>query len=134
VLDAFAPDSREFRSTVVLVKVKGRLRYMSQSAPQELQTIYQDCLSKMLITRYAPELLRLLTRCIDEERQCFKEKSGRPLDEPGTILHALIDPARIRSTGIEILMKSPIMSQVILSEQERLLFETAIAYYRDFSP
>lgn len=134
VLDAFAPDPREFRSSVVFVKVKSRLRYMSQSAPQELQTIYQDCLSKMLITRYAPELLRLLTQCIDEERQCFKERSGHPVDEAVAILHALIDPARVRSTGIEILMKSPIMSQVILSEQERLLFETAIAYYREFSP
>ena len=88
----------------------------------------------MLITRYAPELLRLLTHCIDEERQCFNERSGRPVDEAGAILHALIDPARVRSNGIEILMKSPIMSQVILSEQEGLLFETAIAYYRDFSP
>jgi hypothetical protein len=85
-----------------------------------------------LATKNGPELLRLLTQCIEAERQCFEALSGTPMDDAAAVLHALTDPVCVRSTGIEALMRLTIMSQVFMSEQERLLVETAIAYYRDF--
>ena len=50
-----------------------------------------------------------------------------------SLLLALANPKRVRSAGIESLLESKEMKKVFMSEQERLLMETAIAYYRDFS-
>ena len=86
----------------------------------------------MLATRRGPDLLHLFTQCIRDEQRCFAECPGLPLDEPALLLAALADPKRVRSTGITALMESRVMTEVFMSEQERLLIETAIAYYRDF--
>jgi len=58
--------------------------------------------------------------------------NGLPLDELASLLAALANSKQVRSTGIENLLQSKEIKKVFMTEQERLLMETAIAYYRDF--
>jgi nucleoside diphosphate kinase len=132
VLYSNVPNLQEFRSPVVLLKIKLRLLYLSHTSLQPLENLYRKYLPIMLATHRGPELLRLFTNCIRDEQRCWGESFGLLLDEPASVLAALADPKRVRSTGIEALMGSKVMKEVFMSEQERLLIETAIAYYRDF--
>jgi nucleoside diphosphate kinase len=132
ILDANVPDPHEFRSPVPFLRIKLRLLYRSRASLQPLENLYKTYLSRMLATRRGPELLRLFTQCIRDEQRCFAECPGLPLDEPALVLAALADPKRVRSAGVTALLDSKVMKEVFMSEQERLLIETAIAYYRDF--
>lgn len=131
VLDANVSDSQEFRSPIIFLRIKLRLLYLSRTDLQPLETIYKRHLTALLSTRCGPELLWRLTQCTRDEQRYFAE-SDSLLDEVASALLELSDPKRFRSTGITELMKSDVMETVYMSEQERLLFETAIAYYRDF--
>jgi hypothetical protein len=132
ILGANVPDPHEFRSPVPFLSIKLRLLYLSRASLRPLENLYKTYLSRMLATRRGPDLLHLLNQCIRDEQRCLAETPELALDGPALLLAALADPKRVRSTGITGLMESRVMTEVFMSEQERLLIETAIAYYRDF--
>jgi nucleoside diphosphate kinase len=132
ILDVNVPDPHEFRSPVPFLRIKLRLLYLSRVSLQPLENLYKAYLSRMLATRRGPELLHLFTQCIQDEQRFFAECPGLSLDEPARVLVALVDPKRVRSAGVTALFDSRVTKEVFMSEQERLLIETAIAYYRDF--
>jgi hypothetical protein len=132
IIDANVPNSQEFRSPVVFLRIKLRLLYLSRANLRPLENLYKSYLLKMSAATRGPELLQLFTQCIRDEQRYFVESPGLPSDELASLLEALANPKQVRSTGIENLLESKEIKKVFMAEQERLLMETAIAYYRDF--
>jgi hypothetical protein len=116
----------------VFLQIKLRLLYLSRANLGPLENLYKSYLLKMSAATRGPELLQLFTQCIRDEQKYFTDSPGLALDELASLLSALANPKQVRSTGIENLLQSKEIKKVFMTEQERLLMETAIAYYRDF--